>query len=228
MRVGILADSFIRGARIYEEIAALSYIEPYLVLSPAEGRRLRQWLSAVYHLLLAKRKFTRFLQGCFSGRVVRLQYPLDHPETIRCIQAMELDVGLHAAGVIYREPLIKSFKLGLLNAHIGLLPNYRGRSVMEWSVLQGDPTGVTVFFIDGGIDTGKRIVFFDPVKVSGLPEQCKTSLFALDAKMYRKALEKIATPGWQPIENDLGSGKRYFPMSKLLLQVVGRLLQRPE
>jgi hypothetical protein len=33
-------------------------------------------------------------------------------------------------GVIYREALFAAFGRGVLNAHIGLLPEYRGRSVM--------------------------------------------------------------------------------------------------
>jgi hypothetical protein len=38
---------------------------------------------------------------------------------------------LHATDVIYRTETLQAFRLGILNAHIGVLPRYRGRSVME-------------------------------------------------------------------------------------------------
>jgi methionyl-tRNA formyltransferase len=45
-------------------------------------------------------------------------------------------------------------RLGTINAHYGLLPAYRGMNVTEWSVSRGDPVGVTVHFVDEGVDTG--------------------------------------------------------------------------
>jgi len=44
--------------------------------------------------------------------------------------------------------------LGTINAHYGLLPAYRGMNVTEWSVLRGDPVGVTIHLVDAGVDTG--------------------------------------------------------------------------
>jgi methionyl-tRNA formyltransferase len=50
--------------------------------------------------------------------------------------------------------LIDAFRLGVLNAHMGLLPAYRGMNVAEWAALEGAPVGCTVHLIDTGIDTG--------------------------------------------------------------------------
>src|ERR1051325_4993251 len=79
-------------------------------------------------------------------------------------------LGLHAAGTLYRRNVIASCGLGILNAHPGALPKYRGRSVMEWSLLCGDVTGVTVFFIDEGIDTGERIVLFKSIALDEIAD----------------------------------------------------------
>jgi folate-dependent phosphoribosylglycinamide formyltransferase PurN len=43
---------------------------------------------------------------------------------------------------------------GTINPHFGLLPKYRGMNVAEWSIRNDDPVGVTVHFVDSGIDTG--------------------------------------------------------------------------
>jgi methionyl-tRNA formyltransferase len=160
------------------------------------------------------------------GRLIILRRPLDHPTSVARLRALQCDVGLHAADVIYREPTISAFKLGILNAHIGILPRYRGRSVAEWSVLQGDPTGVTVFFIDSGIDTGERIVLreFIPSDGRNNVQALKTMLFGWDARLYRKAIEALMRPGVQFEKNDSLKGQRYYVMSKMFSRLVNEIL----
>jgi methionyl-tRNA formyltransferase len=49
-------------------------------------------------------------------------------------------------------------KLGTINLHGSLLPHYRGAAPIHWAVIHGETTtGVTTFFIDQEIDTGKVI-----------------------------------------------------------------------
>ncbi len=47
--------------------------------------------------------------------------------------------------------------LGVLNAHPGLLPRYRGVDVVGRAVLDGGPVGATIHFVDAGIDTGRIV-----------------------------------------------------------------------
>jgi methionyl-tRNA formyltransferase len=175
---------------------------------------------------LLKRDRLKSLRLVFKGRVVTLRKPLDHADTLRRLKALKLDVGLHKAGVIYREATINSFRLGILNPHIGILPGYRGRNVMEWSLLEGAPTGLTVFFIDTGIDTGKRIVLREEVDISHCRSlrEAKQYLFDLDAVFFRRALEALRAPDFQYQRND-GSGRRYYVMSRLFQGAVGKLIE---
>ena len=119
-------------------------------------------------------------------------------------------------GVIYRKQVIDTCGLGILNAHIGQLPKYRGRSVIEWSILCGDPTGVTVFFIDTGIDTGPEIVLWEPVSVRKIRDldEAKRRLFSRDVDLYRTAVEKIQG-GAAKTPNQIGEGVRFYEMSSL-------------
>jgi methionyl-tRNA formyltransferase len=55
--------------------------------------------------------------------------------------------------------------IGILNAHPGLLPKYRGVDVIPWAVYHGDPVGVTIHFIDEGVDTGV-IVAQKPIQLT--------------------------------------------------------------
>ncbi len=60
---------------------------------------------------------------------------------------------------IFKLPLIQLAKKGCLNLHTALLPKYRGLMPSFW-VLKNDEkhTGVSVFFVDEGIDSGPILV----------------------------------------------------------------------
>jgi methionyl-tRNA formyltransferase len=162
-----------------------------------------------------------------SGKLVILDRALDDPASVDRLRRLQCDIGLHAANVIYREATIAAFRLGILNAHIGILPCYQGRSVAEWSVLQGDPTGITVFFVDSGIDTGSRIVMRESISPNGSTNvrALKTMLFGCDASLYRKALEVLSSKGFKYEHSDVSKGKRYYVMSKILTNVVDTILR---
>lgn len=49
-------------------------------------------------------------------------------------------------------------KYGTFNLHASLLPEYRGAAPINWAIINGEQkTGITTFFIDDKIDTGKII-----------------------------------------------------------------------
>ena len=57
------------------------------------------------------------------------------------------------------EVVWKMPKLGTFNLHASLLPDYRGAAPINWALINGETkTGVTTFFIDDKIDTGKMIL----------------------------------------------------------------------
>ncbi len=50
-------------------------------------------------------------------------------------------------------------RFGTFNVHAALLPQYRGAAPINWAVINGETqTGVTTFFIDKDIDTGRIIL----------------------------------------------------------------------
>ncbi len=228
MRIGILANSLTAVVRICEELQAVRGIQVFVLLCPLPNESpAKADLKHVARLLLKAGRRTS-LKLLSSGRVVWLRKPLEHPANLSRLEKLNLDVGIHKSGLIYREPVINLFRLGILNPHIGILPAYRGRHVMEWSLLQGDPVGVTVFFIDSGIDTGERIVISEAVDVSSCKsiDQAKQHLFDSDAPFLRRAIERLQSDESTFSNND-GSGRRYYVMSKLFRSVVQRLMEDP-
>jgi|SRR5689334_6059951 len=232
MRTGILAHSFSSAFAIYQAVKDVPGQDVFIIVSPPPHRSA---LSS--HLANLARFVVTSLKGLdldplrlfANGRLIFLRGPLHDPASVDILKKMSLDLGLHKTGVIYRDVTIKAFRLGILNHHIGILPGYRGRSVLEWSILQGDPVGVTVFFIDTGIDTGARILLSEQVDISAYKSvaEAKEYLFNLDQVFFRKALALLtdSEPSFQL--ND-GTGPRYFVMSKLFQGVVEQLLQTNE
>ena len=56
--------------------------------------------------------------------------------------------------------------LGTINLHASLLPQYRGAAPINWVLINGEETtGVTTFFIDDKIDTGK-IIYQEKVEIA--------------------------------------------------------------
>lgn len=232
MRTGILAHSFSSAFAIYKAVQDLPGQEVFIILSPSPHRS-----AGTSHLAnLARFVLTTLkdfdpkpLQLLLTGRLVFLRRPLHDEQSVDTLRKLKLDVGLHKAGVIYRDVTINAFRLGILNHHIGILPAYRGRSVLEWSILQGDTVGVTVFFIDTGIDTGARILISEEVDISSYTSvtEGKEYLFSLDRIFFRKALALLAE-GKPSFQLNDGTGPRYFVMSKLFQGVVERLMQARE
>jgi methionyl-tRNA formyltransferase len=64
-----------------------------------------------------------------------------------------------AYGKILPKAIIEYPKYGTINVHFSLLPEYRGAAPVQWALIKGEKkTGVTVFFLDEGMDTGKIIL----------------------------------------------------------------------
>ena len=100
----------------------------------------------------------RFANLAEAGR--RLGFPVlvtndvNGPDATAFVASRDADALIYSGGGILRRSILGAPRLGVLNMHIGLLPEVRGMSCPEWSLLTGVPLGVTVHFIDDGIDTG--------------------------------------------------------------------------
>lgn len=60
---------------------------------------------------------------------------------------------------IFRPELINLPHLKSINCHAGKLPRYRGRNILNWALINDERDfGITVHYINGGIDTGDVIL----------------------------------------------------------------------
>lgn len=64
-----------------------------------------------------------------------------------------------AYGKILPQDILDIPRLGSINVHGSLLPQYRGAAPIQWSVINGDKTtGITTMYMDAGMDTGDMIL----------------------------------------------------------------------
>ena len=89
---------------------------------------------------------------------------------------------------------------GTFNVHAALLPQYRGAAPTNWAVIHGETqTGVTTFFLDHDIDTG-RIIMQKPFDI---PEEADVEyvydgLMHLGADICLETLERIIAADGKP------------------------------
>jgi methionyl-tRNA formyltransferase len=108
-------------------------------------------------------------------------------------------------------------KLGTINLHASLLPNYRGAAPINWVIINGETkTGVTTFFIDDKIDTGAMITNSElTIDTNENAGQLHDRLMLLGSETIIKTLELIENDQAQPkIQNDLEISKTAYKLNK--------------
>tara|TARA_B100000700_G_C15062696_1_gene866946 strand:- start:3695 stop:4627 length:933 start_codon:yes stop_codon:yes gene_type:complete len=80
-------------------------------------------------------------------------------EFIEQVKAYEAELFVSMSfNQILKEALIALPPKGFINCHAGALPFYRGRNPLNWALINGEEKfGITVHYIDQGIDTGDII-----------------------------------------------------------------------
>ena len=79
---------------------------------------------------------------------------------VQQVRALSPDLNISFSyNQILRAPILRSARLGFINCHAGALPAYRERNIINWAIVNGETqVGLTVHFIDEGIDTGDIIL----------------------------------------------------------------------
>ena len=115
-------------------------------------------------------------------------------EFIDKMRTLEPDViCVVAYGKILPKELLDIPRLGCINVHGSLLPQYRGAAPIQWAVINGDKTtGITTMYMDIGMDTGDMIlkeeVEIGPDETTG---ELWNRLSKIGGQLLVKTLEQI-------------------------------------
>ncbi len=113
----------------------------------------------------------------FGGDVPCLDRPelvhevphVNHPEVLRLARELKPDLICVFGTSLIRGELLREGRLGMVNLHGGLSPEYRGADCTFWALYNGEPenVGCTLHFINEGIDTGELIAHIRPAMWEG-------------------------------------------------------------
>ncbi len=94
--------------------------------------------------------------------------------------------------------------MGTFNLHAALLPQYRGAAPINWAIINGETvTGVTTFFLDHDIDTGRIIHQVpSPIADTDTVGDVYDRLMVLGADLVLKTVDDIAAGNVQTVEQE--------------------------
>lgn len=153
------------------------------------------------------------------------------PEAIAAVARAEPFVAVSAGAGILRQQALALPCLGTLNAHMGILPGYRGMNVAEWAAFNNDPVGCSVFWVDQGIDTGpiivtRRVDTAGCRSIDELRARVDESQLTLLDGVLRSIVDDGIAPS--PRQQRPHEGRQFFRMHADLRLVLERRLSQAE
>lgn len=111
------------------------------------------------------------------------------------MKAFQADLNVIVAFRMLPEKIWNMPRLGSINLHGSLLPQYRGAAPINWAVINGEKvTGVTTFFLKHEIDTGDILFQKEiPIEASDDAGSVHDKLMIDGAKLLSKTVDVI----WQ-------------------------------
>lgn len=122
------------------------------------------------------------------------------PEFVETLRSYQANLQVVVAFRMLPEVVWAMPEYGTFNVHAALLPQYRGAAPINWAVINGETeTGVTTFFLDHDIDTGRIIMKKHfPIPDDANVEYVYGGLMHLGAEICMETLEAIVAADGHP------------------------------
>lgn len=129
---------------------------------------------------------------------------LKSPDFQAELKALNADLQIVVAFRMLPEAVWNMPRLGTMNLHGSLLPQYRGAAPINWAVINGEKeTGVTTFFLKHQIDTGDLLfqskTAIDENETTG---ELYNRLKLIGADLMLKSVQAIESGSYQPQPQD--------------------------
>ena len=141
------------------------------------------------------------------------------PEFVEQLRSYDANLQVVVAFRMLPEVVWDMPEYGTFNVHAALLPQYRGAAPINWAVINGETqTGVTTFFLDHDIDTGRII----EQRTFDIPDEADVEyvydgLMHLGADIALSTIEKIIAADGRPASTpqDIEPATELKPAPKL-------------
>ena len=134
-------------------------------------------------------------------------------EFLEQLRALNADLQVVVAFRMLPEVVWSMPRFGTFNVHAALLPQYRGAAPINWAVINGETeTGVTTFFLDKDIDTGRIIKRkYFPIPDSANVEYVYDGLMRLGAELAIETIDLLC----EKVADDFDADKILSVMNEI-------------
>ncbi|MBF1456684.1 MAG: methionyl-tRNA formyltransferase [Prevotella nigrescens] len=134
-------------------------------------------------------------------------------EFLEQLRALNADLQVVVAFRMLPEVVWSMPRFGTFNVHAALLPQYRGAAPINWAVINGETeTGVTTFFLDKDIDTGRIIKRkYFPIPDSANVEYVYDVLMRLGAELAIETIDLLC----EKVADDFDADKILSVMNEI-------------
>lgn len=134
-------------------------------------------------------------------------------EFLEQLHALKADLQVVVAFRMLPEMVWSMPRFGTFNVHAALLPQYRGAAPINWAVINGETeTGVTTFFLDKDIDTGRIIKRkYFPIPDSANVEYVYDGLMRLGAELAIETIDLLC----EKVADDFDADKILSVMNEI-------------
>lgn len=127
---------------------------------------------------------------------------------------------------IIKPKIIKTARVGIINAHPGLLPHYKGRDIVGWAIYNNDPIGATCHFINEGVDSGPLLLQERASYSRGETLlEIRVRIMKLCADLITRSVVGLMRGEIKPTGQLVGVGKVYEPMPPEVIRIVEEKLK---
>ena len=138
---------------------------------------------------------------------------MKNAEFLEQLRALKADLQVVVAFRMLPEVVWSMPRFGTFNVHAALLPQYRGAAPINWAVINGETeTGVTTFFLDKDIDTGRIIKRkYFPIPDSANVEYVYDGLMRLGAELAIETIDLLC----EKVADDFDADKILSVMNEI-------------
>ena len=179
----------------------------------------------------------KFLKDALSPEVSDIR-ALARSNNIYCISVKDFeksltmdinpkgDICIFTGGGLINSKILEYFSHGIVNIHMGPLPQYKGMDVVEAPILDGcfDSITLTAHLMRTSLDAGPVIseIVFSSDEYKSLGE-LRNEMGALMPILAVDSLVSILSPGFEPIKQ-INSGQQYYFIHSNLREIIYRVM----
>ena len=208
--------------KIYLKMLIRRYIVSVLMMKPFK-RLLNSYASKIP--LFKKHSVSNFCQERGIPYVELKRH--SSLETKTTFEKYNIDYAILAfSNWLLKKPIVKLEGTRIINGHDSKLPQHKGLDSIYYSILKGNPIGVTLFLVDEGLDTGD-ILIFSEIQLDGNDDLWSVKVKAEREiiQSYIKVIHGLINNEIKPVQQNKTNGNYNPPMTVEDLFKVDKILR---